>query len=178
MKIKNKLKQIGRKYLTPTLIGYALLAGCRNSEENPILYLEDNTKTRILTKQEETLRTAYRETMGLLESSVEDGYFSIDEQQRVLDSINNEQKLYKAFRDVNYEGKLNISKSVNNLSSLIKENMYYTDFGTPELEKSLRKNGLNVSVQPTPSLADGASVAFSAFLLCCVWGFLRPMFRN
>ncbi len=210
-----KIKHIARKYLAPVVLGAALtFGGCNKEADLPVdqnAYQAQSQRLKaekIKYKQQmeaiaqarekkvlpiiESYHYQIKEAVDLFNKSIEDGKYTLEEQNNTLNKFKLANKSIEAitsydpnreYLDWFYDPKFNtthicdikdsrlmLSIYEQNLNSLLRKNLEQIDLGTPELEKQLRKQGLEVSVENTFS-ETAQAIAIVSLLLTGIVGF-------
>ncbi len=145
MRIYEKIKEAGRKYLAPAIVAGAIaLGGCDRDNSLPI---SDKLRTEAKSQQAAYIadcRAEIEKVVGDFNEKIKDNEFTIDEQIEIYEQLKPLISRINRFEEGRQDQYL---KSVKNMYSLLKKNYLGFDFGTPELEKELRKQGLETRVE-------------------------------
>jgi len=185
--ITNKLKQIGRMYVAPVALAGAVAFGSYGCKEEKAVELPISQEVKNLeniryeSKQKqidtklENMSNSYNTTLNSArkkfnEYIAQEDTFTVNEQEQtfalyeqaneLLENIKNYAKDHKR---AEYSS-LKLPKKDAELSSLLKENLYGRDYGTPELEKALKSSGINIEVQPIKSEVENKLANFGMFI--------------
>lgn len=175
MKQVYKIGKTVGKCLAPVLVGATLLMGCeKKATELPI---NDTTKQTIQYKQTQQLDGIMASYQAKLDSAekefneaIADGFFYPSEQKSVYNQLEDAKKLLKEATESaestnieRYKG-VAMPKEAANLHGLLRRNLKGLDLGMPELEKSLRSNGLDVKVADCKSELEGTYLPTAAII--------------
>lgn len=134
MKITQKAKEIGRKYLAPAIIAAGLYFSNGNAYATD-LPVETSIKAQMVRERE----TKLEEAVSKFNESIGNREFSVEEQKKVYSLLQQS--------GINMD-MINPSDSVKELYSELRNNLECVDFGTPELELKLREQGVDIFVEP------------------------------
>jgi len=184
-KLTDKLKQIGKMYVAPVALVGAVVGGYYGFKEEKAVELpisqevrdsivtrqnieyeskqkEVNTKLEEMTKEYNTSLDSARNKFN--EYIAQGDTFTIKEQKQIFalykqanKSVRNIKNYAKVSKQPKYSS-LELPKKDAELQSLLKENLYGIDYGTPELEEALKSSGINIEVEPISSEPEGQGV--------------------
>ncbi|MGV8151463.1 MAG: hypothetical protein ACP5OG_00120 [Candidatus Nanoarchaeia archaeon] len=181
-KTYNTIKQIGRKYLAPTIFAVALALGGQAYAKDNSLPIDKTTKGELddyyrriekeeqekMSLNEEEYKVLINEARKTFNDSIQDSVFSIEEQQIVY------RQYEKALNFIGDKPYICIEKQDKNLYDGLYTNLIDIDLGKSELEKTLNENQLNVTVEPKGTLREflvlSSPAIFSGFLAAIVAG--------
>ena len=140
MTIYERAKEIGRKYIAPAIVATGLYFSNGNAypAELPV---NDSVKTSLVREQENKLEQA----VVKFNEAIKDRRFTVKEQKEVNNLF---------ISSGVYNGVITPNEDVKELSDKINLNLNGEDYGTPELEYSLREQGLEVKVESHFSEGD------------------------
>ncbi len=156
--IKNKNL---RKYLAGALIGAScLLSSCEKEPSSTELPVSADIQEEI-NQTYKSLEDVVNKVKDQFNESIKDGYFSLEEQQKVFENYT---KIRKEYVLRNAE----LPEAHKNLYSLIDKNLHWHDYGVPELEKNLRKQNLSVAVGNNVTAVEGLEFILGVLVLAGV----------
>ncbi len=178
MKAENKtLRKLARNYIAPAMIGLSALVGSGCSSYDATLpvseatrvYIQDNYESELdkVSKEISRVKDDYIVALGQLDTmfngALEDSRFDFIEQSRVYAKVRECKNLASTLEGLGVSPDSAVDGfayggSYDSLHKLLEKNISRLDLGTPNLEKSLRREGMNVTV-------DGHTNAFEKHLL-------------
>ncbi len=176
MTLKGIIREKGRKYLFPAVVGLSLLTGCGKSPEEHPLPISQKVSQEI-TEDQTNYRNNHLDSLvedynihltradSLFNSYIKDWSFSIAEQRNVLKEMGVAEQDVKSIdyfeKQFNQNSPLNLkfSQRHKNLYSLLKENLEGVDWGTPELEKALISRGFYINVEKCDTQNDSGATS-------------------
>ncbi len=146
MKMKNTyntMKGLARKYAVPAMIGLGAIGAIRgcSTDLEAELPITQETSQSIVESYNAQYGAMKKEFEREFSSSIADRVYDATEQMSIY---TNGKELSSLRHRFNTEPDNN---SAENVYQLTKENLYGVDFGTPELEKVLTNQGLQVKVE-------------------------------
>jgi len=193
----DKIKKIGKKvvpYVAAALMSLSLYA----KADGASLPIYDDTKNVVVelkqSEEESRIRTARSEIDSLLieydtgikeandsfNENIADGLYDLKEQESDCQKYSKLNDLTKKIREIGSDHNLEEYKEYkmlegeSELYSLLRENLFGFDLGTPSLERKLKDDGIDVDVKGDKSLPEDMT-SLSPFFLIVLLGGLRSL---
>ncbi len=176
-KIYEMVRNYGRKYVVPAVIGLtALVGGCSKVADLSSIVQEDTISVVRKSHENErdnaifTAKSSLETALKSFDDSISDSRFSKSEQEGVYSLLKETEASIKKAEEITEKYGLKQNnrntavrdKNIQTLYSLLKENLYGDDSGTPELQKKLQKGGLFIDVEQVDTEEDLKGVTYGA----------------
>jgi len=160
--MKQTLKNIGRKYIAPIVIGIAAALPAYGQSDN---FFNKDLSNRAEKFYKDKHNESLEEARKQFATAIEDGCFSLEEQNTIR---------YKLGHAIHYAklSHMEISQDLSRLHALLEDNnLCFTSKTRKSLEEELSKQGFNVSVD-SGQQGMYSAVAFGGLLILGIGAFI------
>ncbi len=186
MSLTQKIKDYSKKILFPLMIA-ATLSGCSYVQKQQ--HIEPEARTKIMQNYNEEKQETKSEIEEMIKQydkrkdqvrkefgkSIEDGYFSIEEQERIMGKYTQLESLQDSIDTRVYKYRWNekfeygLSESDSNLVERLNSNLHEVDFG-PALQKDFENMNIPVKVEGRTTGLEGIIYFFGGFTAMAISG--------
>ncbi len=167
MKIYEKIKNAGKKFIAPAVLAVGLaFSGCDKNESYSPLPITQVTRNGLESERLKEYNAGILEAEKLFNESLADKKINYSEQKTVYNAL--KQPIYIADQIKKYSlekqyPEIRISTSTRNLYDLVNENLHGLDTGKPNLQIELERQGYDMNVEQCSSDKEGLAFLYTIF---------------